>query len=66
VIHAEGECQTAKRLAEAAEIMATQPVSVHLRFLQALSQVAIENNQTIIVPVPIDLLGSVLERTAQA
>jgi regulator of protease activity HflC (stomatin/prohibitin superfamily) len=66
VIHAEGEFQAAEKLAGAAEIMATRPVSMHLRFLQALAQVAIENNQTIIVPLPIDLLGSVLERTAQA
>ena len=61
VIHAEGEFQASQKLSDAAEILATQPVSFHLRFLQALSQVAIENNHTIIVPVPIDLLASVLE-----
>lgn len=66
VIHAEGEFQAAQRLSDAAEIMAKQPAAFHLRFLQALSQVAIEKNDTIIVPVPIDLLGSVLERTAGA
>ena len=66
VIHAQGEFQAAQRLSEAAEIMAKQPAAFHLRFLQALSQVAIEKNDTIIVPVPIDLLGSVLERTAEA
>jgi regulator of protease activity HflC (stomatin/prohibitin superfamily) len=62
VIHAEGEFQAAKRLSDAAEIMAKQPAALHLRFLQALSQVAVENNETIIVPVPIDLLGTLLER----
>ena len=63
VIHADGEFQAAQRLADAAAIMTQQPVAVHLRFLQALSQVAVENNQTLIVPVPVDLLGSVLRRT---
>ena len=66
VIHAQGEFQAAQRLSDAAEIMAKQPAAFHLRFLQALSQVAIEKNETIIVPVPIDLLESVLERTAEA
>lgn len=63
VIHAEGEFQASQRLSDAAEILATQPVSFHLRFLQALSQVAIENNHTIIVPVPIDLLASLKPST---
>ena len=66
VIHAQGEFQAAQKLSDAAEIMAKQPAAFHLRFLQALSQVAIEKNETIIVPVPIDLLASVLERTAEA
>jgi regulator of protease activity HflC (stomatin/prohibitin superfamily) len=59
VIHAEGEFQAAQKLSDAAEIMATQPVAFHLRFLQALAQVAIEKNETIIVPIPIDLLASI-------
>ncbi len=66
VIHAQGEFQAAQTLSDAAEIMAKQPAAFHLRFLQALSQVAIENNETIIVPVPIDLLESVLERAPEA
>lgn len=61
VIHAEGEFQASQKLSDAAEILAKQPASFHLRFLQALSQVAIEKNHTIIVPVPLDLLASVLE-----
>ena len=65
VIHAQGEFQAAQKLSDAAEIMAKQPAAFHLRFLQALSQVAIEKNETIIVPVPIDLLASVFERTAE-
>jgi regulator of protease activity HflC (stomatin/prohibitin superfamily) len=66
VIHAEGEFQAAQRLSDAAEIMAKQPAAFHLRFLQALSQVAVEKNDTIIVPVPIDLLASIQKRMAQA
>ena len=65
VIHAQGEFQAAQKLSDAAEIMAKQPAAFHLRFLQALSQVAIEKNETIIVPVPIDLLASLLEQTAE-
>jgi regulator of protease activity HflC (stomatin/prohibitin superfamily) len=66
VIHAEGEFQAAQRLADAAEIMAKQPATLHLRFLQALAQVAVEKNETIIVPVPIDLLASFLKQTPLA
>lgn len=65
VIHAEGEFQASQKLADAAEIMATHPAAIHLRFLQVLSQVAIEKNETIIVPIPIDLLGSLLEQSAE-
>ena len=66
VIHAEGEFQAAQRLSDAAEIMATQPAALHLRFLQALSQVAVEKNHTIIVPAPIDLLSSLMKRRTWA
>jgi regulator of protease activity HflC (stomatin/prohibitin superfamily) len=62
VIHADGEFQAAQRLSDAAEIMAKQPAALHLRFLQALTQVAVEKNETIIVPVPIDLLASLVKQ----
>lgn len=62
VIHAQGEFQAAQRLSDAAEIMAKQPAAFHLRFLQALSKVAIEKNDTIVVPVPMDLLASILDK----
>lgn len=61
IVHAQGELQAAQRLSDAAEIMGRQPAALHLRFLQALSQIAIEKNETIIVPVPIDLLASILK-----
>jgi regulator of protease activity HflC (stomatin/prohibitin superfamily) len=56
VINAEGEFQAATRLAEAAEIIAVHPQALQLRFLQTLSEVATENNSTILFPLPIDLL----------
>jgi regulator of protease activity HflC (stomatin/prohibitin superfamily) len=65
VIHADGEFQAAQRLSDAAEIMAKQPAAMQLRFLQALSLVAVEKNETIIVPLPIDLLASILKSTTQ-
>jgi regulator of protease activity HflC (stomatin/prohibitin superfamily) len=56
VINAEGEAQAAQRLAEAAEILAGQPVSVQLRYLQTLIDVSSKNTATIVLPVPLELL----------
>lgn len=56
VIAAEGEFQAAQRLIEAASLMATQPISLQLRYLQTLNQIAAENNSTTLFPIPIDLL----------
>ena len=56
VIHAEGEFQASKKLKEAADIIATEPTALQLRFLQTLTEVASEKNSTTIFPVPIDLL----------
>ena len=56
VINADGEFQAAQRLADAGEIMATQPMTLQLRFLQTLTEVASEKNSTIVFPVPIDLI----------
>lgn len=56
VIHAEGEFQASQKLADAAEIIAIQPAAMHLRFLQSLVQVSAENNHTVVLPVPVDLL----------
>jgi len=62
VINAEGEYQAAVRLSEAAVIMEPQPVAIQLRLLQALGQVGTENNHTVIVPVPTDLLRALMRR----
>jgi regulator of protease activity HflC (stomatin/prohibitin superfamily) len=61
VIHADGEFQAAQKLAEAAAIIARQPSALHLRFLQSLVQVSAEKNDTIVLPVPIDLIAGALE-----
>jgi len=56
VIAAEGEYQAAQRLAEAAEIMGHSPITLQLRYLQTLAEIATEHNSTTVFPLPIDLL----------
>lgn len=58
VIHADGEFQASQTLANAAEIIAVHPQALQLRYLQTLSEIATENNSTIIFPLPIDLMES--------
>lgn len=60
VIHADGEFQAAKKLADAAEIMSKSPAAIQLRYLQTLTEVAAENNSTTLFPIPIDLLSTFL------
>ncbi len=62
VIHAEGEAEAAEKLAAAANIMSVHPAAMHLRFLQTLTKVGTENNKTIILPFPIDLIKSLLQK----
>jgi regulator of protease activity HflC (stomatin/prohibitin superfamily) len=61
VINAEGEMQAAQKLIEAAAMMETQPMSLQLRYLQTLNQIAAENNSTTVFPIPIDLLKPFLK-----
>ena len=56
VIHAEGEFQAAQRLADASEVLSSQPAALQLRYLQTLSEISTENTSTIIFPIPIDIL----------
>lgn len=62
IIHAEGEFQASQKLADAANIIATAPSALQLRFLQTLTEIATEKNSTIIFPVPIDLIKPFLEK----
>jgi len=61
IIAAEGEYQASARLAEAAEIMGRQPMTLQLRYLQTLTEIAAENNSTVIFPLPIDLVRPFIE-----
>jgi len=62
VIHAEGELQASEKLAMAAKVLAGEPMSLQLRFLQTLTEIAAEKNSTTIFPVPIDLLKMFLDK----
>jgi regulator of protease activity HflC (stomatin/prohibitin superfamily) len=57
VINAEGEYQASTKLVQAAEIIEQFPVAMQLRFLQTVSEVAVENNSTTLFPIPIDLFA---------
>lgn len=56
VIHAEGEMLASKMLAGAAEVIAREPVTLQLRYLQTLTEIAVEKNSTIIFPLPVDTI----------
>ncbi|MGZ3510161.1 MAG: slipin family protein [Vulcanimicrobiaceae bacterium] len=62
VINAEAEYQAAEKLVMAAAKIATQPVALQLRYLQALTEVATEHNSTTVFPIPIDLLSPFIRR----
>ena len=62
VIHAEGEYQAAQKLSDAAAILGTQPAAIQLRFLQTLTEVAVEKNSTTIFPIPIDLIAPFMKK----
>jgi regulator of protease activity HflC (stomatin/prohibitin superfamily) len=57
VIHASGELNASKELAQAAAVIASQPTAITLRYLQTLTEIAAEKNSTILFPVPIELLN---------
>jgi regulator of protease activity HflC (stomatin/prohibitin superfamily) len=57
IIHADGELQASEKLAQAAGVIATEPVSITLRYLQTLTEIASEKNSTIIFPLPIELIN---------
>ncbi len=61
IVHAQGELEASKALGEAAVVISGNPVTLQLRYLQTLTEIATEKNSTIIFPLPIDLLTSFLE-----
>jgi regulator of protease activity HflC (stomatin/prohibitin superfamily) len=60
VINAEGEFQAAAKLGQAADVIAQNPVTIQLRYLQTLGEIGATQNSTVVFPMPIDLMGSVL------
>jgi len=62
VIHAEGEFNAAAKLVEAAQAMATQPMTLQLRYLQTLTEIGVEKNTTIVFPLPMEMM-SLLNKT---
>jgi regulator of protease activity HflC (stomatin/prohibitin superfamily) len=63
VINSEGEFQAAAKLAEAAEVIQPNPVTIQLRYLQALSEISTNQGSTIVFPLPVDLLRPLLDQS---
>jgi regulator of protease activity HflC (stomatin/prohibitin superfamily) len=62
IIHASGELEASKQLTEAAETLQRQPVAIHLRYLQTLTEIAAEKNSTIVFPLPLDWMQALLDK----
>jgi len=56
IIHADGEFQASERLAEAGKVIAREPVTLQLRYLQTLTEIASEKNSTLVFPIPLDMI----------
>ncbi len=63
IINSEGEFQAAAKLADAADVISRNPTSIQLRYLQTLIEVGVNQNSTIVFPLPIDLIGPLLDAT---
>ena len=57
LIHAEGEYAASQRLADAAKILASEPTTIQLRYLQTLTEIGVEKNTTIVFPLPVDIIS---------
>src|SRR5438270_8394710 len=66
IIHAEGEFAAAQRLTEAAGVLAQQPTTMQLRYLQTLTEIGVEKNTTVIFPVPIDIISGIAKMLERA
>ena len=60
VIHAEGEFQASQKLLAAARVIAVEPVAVQLRYLQTLTEIGVEQNTTVVFPIPIDMIKDLM------
>src|SRR5437660_2635596 len=66
IIHAQGELQASAQLAQAANVIGSQPSALQLRYLQTLTEIAVEKNSTIIFPLPLDLVEPILSTMRRA
>jgi regulator of protease activity HflC (stomatin/prohibitin superfamily) len=66
IIHAEGEFAAAQRLADAAHIIASEPVTLQLRYLQTLTEIGVEKNTTIVFPLPLDIISGLTKALERA
>jgi len=66
VIHARGEFEASQHLREASDVMVQSPYSLQLRYLQTLSEIAVEHNSTILFPMPIDLVAPMIDAARRA
>ena len=66
IVHAAGELEASEKLAQAAEVIAKEPVTITLRYLQTLTEIASEKNSTIIFPLPIELMNVLTGRENKA
>jgi len=64
IIHAEGELQASAKLSEAGAVIAREPVTLQLRYLQTLTEIAAEKNSTILFPLPIEIMRAFAPREA--
>ena len=65
IIHSEGEYAAAQRLIDAAHLLASEPVSVQLRYLQTLTEIGVEKNTTVVFPVPVDFFSGLQKLLAK-
>lgn len=65
IIHASGEFEASKQLAEAAHVIASEPASMQLRYLQTLTEIAAEKNSTILFPVPIEMMALIGQKLSK-
>jgi regulator of protease activity HflC (stomatin/prohibitin superfamily) len=65
IINAEGEAQAATKLGEAADVISRNPVTIQLRYLQTLLEIGGEQNSTVVFPLPIDLIGPLMQMVKQ-
>src|ERR1700738_1038089 len=66
IIHAEGELQASAQLAQAANVLGSQSSALQLRYLQTLTEIAVEKNSTIVFPLPIDIIEPMINMMKRA